>query len=473
MVIKLIEKFKKLSIKLKITILFFLINFAILLLFSGFILLRSYFIIYGTIDRNLENVSNELIKALKKGQLPEEIKFIGNKYWIKIYDKDKNVIYSSALAKKIRKIPDFLPHFRKSRKFSYDIRLKGKEYTFLSPDRYGHVEFRVHVKKFRRGFIQIAYPIEQTEESFQNLLAIVAWGIGIFIFLILIIGYYFSYKTLSPINEIIKQANFISEKNLNIRLPVYNKDEIGKLCETLNNLFVRLEKSFKEQKDFSSNVSHELKTPLSMIKLSLENILNMRSVNDEVKIEVEKVISNIQRLQNLISKLLLLSKLDYMNENPEAVSKFKKINLKEILNETLQEFEEYFKTKNLEIEKYISEGDFYIKGDKELIEKLFFNLFLNAYNFTPENEKVEVKLVKEQNKIKFSIKNTGTGIPEEKLNKIFKRFYRLDESRSSDTGGTGLGLAICKEIVKLHNGKIKVESKFQEYTKFIILFNVI
>ncbi len=467
MAIKLIKKFNKLTIKSKITLLFFIINSGILILFSGFILLRSYFLIYGTVDRNLENIATEVIKAVNESKnFSSKIKFIGNKYWIKIYNNDKKVIYFSSLAKKIRKIPDFLPVITSSKKFSYDIKLKGKEYLFLSPDKYGHVEFRIFVKKFSKGYIQIAYPIEQTEESFQNLLGIVAWGIVIFLLFIAIVAYYFAYKTLSPLKDIIKKANFISEENLNIRLPVANKDELGKLSTTLNRLFARLEKAFKQQKDFTSNVAHELKTPLSMIKISLENCLNSSELVSEQEIKIKKIISNIQRLQSLISKLLLLSKIDYMKGNPDTIKKLKKINLNQIIENTIIEFEQYYISKNIKLIKNISKENITIKGDEELLEKLFFNLFLNAYNFTPSNGKVEINLNKASDKIAFSIKNSGAGIPSDKINHIFERFYRVDNSRARDTGGSGLGLAICKAIVEIHGGKITVSSKINEFTEF-------
>ncbi len=472
--IRLINYFSKLTIKSKITILFFITNLGILILFSGFILLRSYFLIYGAIDRSLETITNELIKSIeKKSILPAEIKFCGNKYWIKIYNNNKKVIFTSQLAKKVRKIPDFFQFFGTTKKFSYDIRLKGKNYLFLSPDKYAHVEFRVLIKKFKNGYIQIAYPIEQTEESFQNLLGVVAWAIAIFVLLIAIIGYYFSYKTLSPINQIIKQANYISEKNLNIRLPVINKDEIGKLGETLNELFSRLEIAFSKQKEFSANVSHELKTPLSMIKLSLENIINNNNITEELKIELKKVITNIQRMQNLISKLLLLSKIEYMKNNPELIDSFKNINLTQIIKNTLSEFEEYFKSKDIILKKNFPEEKILIKGDKELIEKLFFNLFLNAFNFTQTAGKIEVTLIKDENYIIFKIKNSGMGIPYNKLKNIFNRFYRIDRSRSRDTGGSGLGLAICKAIVEIHKGEIQAISKINEYTQFIVRLKII
>ena len=215
-------------------------------------------------------------------------------------------------------------------------------------------------------------------------------------------------------------------------------------------------------------MAHELKTPLSMIKISLENFLTSSKLSKEQEVEIKKVISNIQRLQNLISKLLLLSKIDYMKGNPEVIKRFKKVNLKEILENTLHEFEQYFISKEIKLKKEISKEDIFIKGDEELLEKLFFNLFLNAYKFTPEKGIVEIGLKKKSDKIIFSIKNTGTGISSDKINHIFDRFYRVDDSRSRDTGGSGLGLTICKAIVEIHNGEITVRTKEREFTEFVV-----
>ncbi len=393
-----------------------------------------------------------------------------DKYWIKVYDKNKKVIYVSELTKKIKKIPDIFPVNGTDKRITIDTKLKGKKFLFLSPDKYGHVDFRILSKKFDNGYIQIAYPIERTEESFQYLLAVVAWGIGIFMIIIAALAYYFSYKTLYPLNYIIDQAKFISEKNLNIRLPIINKDEIGKLSATLNNLFARLERAFKFEKEFTANVSHELKTPIAMIKLKLDNIITFNNISDNLKFELNKCIIQLQTLQNLISKLLLLSKIDYMLEKPNIRENFKKINLKETVENLIKEFGEYFGSKQITLKNIIPQNNIYIFGDKDLIEKMFFNLFLNAYNYTPEKEKITVSLNRYNGKIIFRIKNSGISIPQEKLPYIFNRFYIIDESRSKKTDGTGLGLAICKAIALLHKIDIKVNSYNNKFTEFILIF---
>jgi signal transduction histidine kinase len=459
------------TIKAKITSLFVLFSLIILLLFSGFILLRTYFLIYDTIDRNIVTISQNIEKIFTENKnILNRMNLIGNRYVIKVYSKNKKILYESLLSEKLKNFPDFLPKNKGSIFKTYEIKLKKHSFLYLHPDPRREVEFRIFSKKFHSGYIMIAYPMEATEESFQNLLLIVAWGIGIFIILITILGFYFSYTTLKPLNEIIKKANYISEKSLDTRLEIVSNDELGKLSKTLNQLFERLEKAFKKQEEFCANVSHELKTPLAMIKLNLENILNDTSMKKETKKDVHKVISNISRLQNLISKLLLLSQIDFLHENSGAFSKFHKINLSLIAKDVANDFKDYFKLKDIDFNTYIREENIQIKGEKDLIEKLFFNLFLNAYKFTPVGGKIKAKLFSSSDKTVFCIKNTGDGIDENKLNRIFDRFYRAEESRSRDTGNTGLGLAICKSIVELHNGIISVKSKKNDFTEFTVIF---
>ncbi len=458
------------TIKLKITTLFVALSLFILLLFSGFILLRTYFIIYRTIDANMKSISKNIeLNFSKKSDCKKSLKIIGNNYVIRIYSKNKKLIHESSLAKKLKNFPDFFPRFGQYQFKTYEIKVNRKNFFYLNPDIRREVEFRVFCKKMKNGYILIAYPTESTEESFQNLLSIVAWGIGIFLFIITLIGFYFSYNTLKPIKEIIEKANYISEKSLDTRLEIYSNDEIGKLSETLNELFERLEKSFKKQKEFTANVSHELKTPLSMIKLSLENILKNSELNKTTRNNVNNVISNITRMQTLVSKLLFLSQLDYMENNPQFLKNFKPVNISNIINIIVRDFKVYFDEKDINFSLIIEKNKIVTKGDEELLEKLFFNLFLNAYKFTPNNGEITVKLTTENKKTVFTIRNSGYGIHRDKLPYIFERFYKVEESRNREPGSMGLGLAICKSIAELHNMKISVKSEINKFTEFKII----
>lgn len=464
------------TIKAKIITLYVVLSLVLLLIFSAFILSRTKFLVYEAIDINLRNIANNIENIfLKNNKLPgdNDLNIITNRYIIKVYNLDKKVIFKSELAKRLPTFPDFFPKYGNTRYKSYELKVDYQNFLDLDPDKYNDVKFRLFSKKVNSGYLLVAYPMEDTDEALANLYEIVVWGICILLVLITLFGFYFSHNALKPINDIIDKARYISDKSLDTRLNITSNDELGKLASTLNELFARLEKAFKKQQDFTANVSHELKTPLAMIKFSLENILNDTTITDETRTEVNNTISHISKLQNLISKLLLLSQIDYMHKNPEIINKFTNVNLSEMLKTVSDDFKIYFSSKNINFSLLIYNGDLCIKGDKDLLEKLFFNLFLNAHNFTPENGEITATLSKKDKRVIFSIKNTGQGIPEGKLAYIFDRFYRVDHSRSKETGGTGLGLSICKAITELHNGKIWAESVYNSFVQFNVEFEAV
>jgi two-component system, OmpR family, sensor histidine kinase CiaH len=165
--------------------------------------------------------------------------------------------------------------------------------------------------------------------------------------------------------------------------------------------------------------------------------------------------------------MLSLAKLDTGKELEE----FTVFDISKLINNVLLTFEAVIFENNIELSSNIEEG-ITIKGDRESIKKVFIILLDNAIKYTSKNGKIDVELIKEKNKIKLKIKNTGEGIKKEDLDKIFERFYRVDTSRARDTGGYGLGLSIAKSIVESHNGKIYAESNIGKDTTFIIEFNI-
>ena len=172
-------------------------------------------------------------------------------------------------------------------------------------------------------------------------------------------------------------------------------------------------------------------------------------------------------MSKLIDEMLSLAKLDTGKELEEFIV----FDISKLINNVLLTFEAVLFENNIELSSNIEE-DITIKGDRESIKKVFIILLDNAIKYTNKNGKIDVELIKDKNKIKLKIKNTGEGIKKEDLDKIFERFYRLDTSRARDTGGYGLGLSIAKSIVESHNGKIYAESNIGKDTTFIIEFNI-
>jgi len=217
----------------------------------------------------------------------------------------------------------------------------------------------------------------------------------------------------------------------------------------------------KIKKEFITNASHELNTPLTSIMGYIETLLDEEK--DKERIKYYNIIQKqTKRLINIVQDLLKLSQLDE-KRNLE----FKKVNLEQIIENILPIFKKKANEKSLKLKVKI-EKEIFLNGDEDKLEQMFINLIDNSIKYTNKGE-IEVVINKSEDRlVKISIEDTGIGIPEEHLPYIFERFYIVDKSRTKENGGTGLGLSIVKSIVDLHKGKINVESKENKGTKFII-----
>lgn len=225
-----------------------------------------------------------------------------------------------------------------------------------------------------------------------------------------------------------------------------------------------LKESFEKQKQFIADASHELKTPLAIIRTNTSVILSNKEASVSNNIKWLNYISNqTERMGKLIDEMLTLAKLDNLNEKTNFIS----FNFSDLINNILLTFEAIIFENNIKLQSYI-EDDIYIKGDKENIKKVFIILLDNAIKYTNNNGEIYIELKQDKNKIKLIVKNTGEGIKEVDLEKIFERFYRVDDSRERKTGGYGLGLSIAKSIVEAHKGKIYAKSNLKEDTSFIV-----
>lgn len=225
-----------------------------------------------------------------------------------------------------------------------------------------------------------------------------------------------------------------------------------------------LEATFRKQKQFIADASHELRTPLTIIKtnVSLLRENEMETIHSQKK-WINYIDSQAGRMSTLINEMLSLANLDANKKKEERIN----INLSKMLRDSLLVFEVVIFEKGLILEEDLSDNIF-IKGEQNQIKKLISILMDNAIKYTNNNGKITVSLINERNKAKLIIRNTGEGIEKEHLEKIFERFYRVDDSRDRGTGGYGLGLSIAKAIVEEHKGKIHAESIINNETAFII-----
>lgn len=219
------------------------------------------------------------------------------------------------------------------------------------------------------------------------------------------------------------------------------------------------------RKDFVANVSHELKTPITSIKGFSETLLD-GALHDKETLEsfLTIILNESDRLQVLIQELLNLSKM----EQQVIYLDREKVDIVPMISEISTMLSTRLQGKNIQLS--IDGSDMaVVEGDYPRIKQVFINLMSNAVNYTPQNGKVHVKIVDEPEQVKVMIQDTGIGIHQNEIPRIFERFYRVDKARSRDSGGTGLGLSIVKHILEVHHGKIEVTSKLGEGTTFTVM----
>ena len=273
-------------------------------------------------------------------------------------------------------------------------------------------------------------------------------------------GYFIVSRAMKSLDEIVNTSEEISkgddlEKRVQSRS---NTKETKRLTASFNLMLSRLSEAFKREKQFTQDASHELRTPIAVIKAESEYALENLSDKKKTEEALLSIKSATERMNTLVTQLLTLSRLD------ESKIKIEKINLSELVVITVESLSERAKEKNITLNLKVEENIF-VQGDETMLMRLIINLVTNAITYTNENGSINIRLSKEDNVI-LEVEDNGIGIKAEDLDKIFDRFYQADSSHSQS--GTGLGLSMVKSITKLHNGKVEVESELGKGSKFKI-----
>ena len=242
---------------------------------------------------------------------------------------------------------------------------------------------------------------------------------------------------------------------------IKQNNQIDKQIEQLN---MEHEKQDNLRRDFTANVSHELKTPLTSISGFAEIIQNGMVKEEDITRFAGKIHSEAQRLIILVGDIIKLSQLD----GKDIAVKMEPIDLYETSQAVMGHLEAAAEKRNIKM--FLSGKHLVITGAEQIIEEMIFNLIDNAIKYNKSGGKIYVNILKNDDGINLSVEDTGIGIKDEDIGRIFERFYRADKSHSKEIGGTGLGLSIVKHGANFHNAKVFVKSKYKEGTKITILF---
>ncbi len=272
----------------------------------------------------------------------------------------------------------------------------------------------------------------------------------------------------SPLKEMENFAKRISEGDYTARINVNQEDELGHLEKTLNKMAESLREIENMRKSLVQNVSHDLRTPLTSLKGYIEMVTDPEFTKEEKQKAIKVIKLEIERMESMLEELSRLSAID----SKHYELKHEKINLTKAVKDAVELMEINAKSKNLKV-NFVYNGDVFIVGDKERIKEIAINLMSNAIKFTEKGE-ITISVKKEKGYAIFSVKDTGRGIKEEDIPKIFDRFFREERSRSkvnsAEKGGLGVGLTIVKELVEAMDGTISVKSKVGKGSEFIVKF---
>ena len=272
-----------------------------------------------------------------------------------------------------------------------------------------------------------------------------------------------------PIGELSAGISRMSRGDLSSRVEVRGKNEFAQLASAFNSMCERLEKLDMSRNQFVSNASHELKTPLSTMKILLETLLYQDAYDPQMQKEfLTDINKEIDRLNRIVSDLLTLVNIasDGMHLNASE------LRLRDVVTEQVKRLSPLARERGIELSCLIRDPCETV-GDSLKLQQVFYNVIDNAIKYTPRGGEVHVELSRVGKRAVVRVEDTGIGIPAEDLPHIFDRFYRVDKARSRETGGTGLGLSIVRQIVLLHNGDIRAESEENKGSTFIIELPII
>ena len=276
-------------------------------------------------------------------------------------------------------------------------------------------------------------------------------------------GWILARKSLAPIGYIASKAQRITSKNLSERLMSRGtEDEMDDLIRTINGMIARLEESFKRMIEFTADASHELKTPICAMRGELEVLLSKKRSVEEYQEGLIPLIDQFDQLNRMIDNLILLSKFDSF----QGELKMAPLRLDQLVSDLCNFFQVLAEQKKISL-NVDSLPEVTVVGDKMRLQQLFTNLINNAIKYT-EKGSVLIHLEKNGDWAQVKVVDTGIGILKEEQRNIFERFYRVDKSRSKETGGSGLGLSIAEWIAHAHHGRIDVQSEVNQGSTFTV-----
>jgi heavy metal sensor kinase len=417
--------------------------------------------IHSAVDEGLRDRAADIRELLERQSSPEHVKHElaegssvrGEGDILQIAETRGEWAYSSVSA--LRYGLQMVGPTRRSEKFQFST-----VYSKHMPLRILNGQLRIADKAYD---VQIGAPMDDFYDAVNRFRLVLLFSVPVLVVVASAGGYWLSRKAVAPVGEIARAAQSISEHELSKRLPILQTgDELQSLSETLNEMFGRLESAFTRVTQFTADASHELRTPVALMRARTEVALRKQRSEAEYHETIVRIHQELERTSALIENLMTLARADSSSEPLQVAA----TNLNEILLEISEPAKLLAEGKSIQYDQQLSETPLYVNGNAPSLRRLFLILIDNAVKYTSREGRISVVLDSSDGAAVTEIRDTGVGISSADLPHIFERFYRADESRSRESGGTGLGLSIAQWIAEAHRGKISVVSKVGEGSVF-------
>jgi heavy metal sensor kinase len=399
---------------------------------------------------NLESIQNVLVRSAPKGivEVKDELNRLAG-LWagaslLEVSDAGGQTIFQS---------PPFKNQYGADNPTTKD----GIRFITANLD---DLQYRIATRNVDAGGqifqVRAAVPTEPFDQALDRFRLILKETLPFLVILASLAGYWLSGRALGPVNAIIETARGVGVQNLSSRLAVPPAhDELRRLSETLNAMLARIEASVKRLTQFTADASHDLRTPIALIRSSAELALRRPRSEDEYRETLARILATSEETTHLIENLLTLARADagaseLHFENMDLVPRLEKISLEGGILAA---------SKGIEVTSQFAEGPIPVSADPAALERLLLILVENAVKYTPHGGKIALSLSNGSGSARIEVRDNGIGVSDKDLPHIFERFYRADQARSREPGGSGLGLAIASWIVDQHGGLIEAESK--------------
>jgi len=302
--------------------------------------------------------------------------------------------------------------------------------------------------------VEVGTSAASVDNILARVLVMLAVGLPLAVVVAVAGGFVLVRRALEPVERITRKAEAITQHNLSERLPVVRSgDELERLSVSLNHMINRLEDAIHGSKQFVADASHELRTPLTVMRGELESLAQDAQLGRATRETLGSVLEEVERLAEIVESLFALSRLDA----GEAHAEWLRFDLAELAATTAEQMSLLAEDKQVRVDCESTAG-VTVEGDRARLKQVIVNLLDNAIKYTPRGGRVRLSVRRESGYAVLDVPDDGIGIPAEALPHVFKRFYRVDTSRSREQGGAGLGLAIVKSICTAHGAIVEVAS---------------